>query len=164
MFKFDLHVFDMSSNQENAKWVKILSKTNRLLSRQTPFNRCPIKLVTLVSDNYCQNSNWLSSRSLYPVRQLFFNLWQFNRTWKIFQLPSEEQTNCSVSSKYFLLVFHSRYRVSWGLEDIKYREQLKNQAWCSENPALYLSCCGCWLFHSSIRLKEITQFLRIHLR
>ena len=51
MFKFDLHVFDMSSNQENAKWVKILSKTNRLLSRQTPFNRCRIKLVTLVLDN-----------------------------------------------------------------------------------------------------------------
>ena len=100
------------------------------------------------------------SRSLYPVRQLFFDS----------LIEHEKSSSCHQRNKQTALP--RRNSLPWGsavvtefreAKDIKQSEQLKKQA-CSENPALYFSCCGCWLFRSSIRLKEITQFLRIHLR
>ena len=101
-----------------------------------------------------------SSRSLYPVRQLFFDS----------LIEHEKSSSCHQRNKQTALP--RRNSLPWGstvvrefrkAKDIKQSAQLKKQA-CSQNPALYLSCCGCWLFRSSIRLKEITQFLRIHLR
>ena len=155
-------MFNMSSNQENTKWVKILSKNNRLLRRQTPFNRCFIKLVTLV----LHNSVRIRIDSLLEV---FIRLDNYSPTFDSL-IEHEKSSSCHHRNKQTALP--RRNSLPWGsavvtefreAKDIRQSEQLKKQA-CSENPALYLSCCGCWLFRSSIRLKEITQFLRIHLR
>ena len=155
-------MFNMSSNQENTKWVKILSKNNRFLSRQTPLNRCFIKLVTLVSHNSVRIR-------IDFLLEVFIRLDSYSSTFDRL-VEHEKSSSCHQRNKQTALPRRNilprdsavviEFREA---KDIKQSEQLKKQA-CSENLTLYLSCCGCWLFRSAIRLKQITQFLQIHLR
>ena len=154
IFSTVFYQFNMSSNQENTKWVKYLVKTTDSLA-----DKLHSTAVDTCFTQFCQNLNWL------PF-EVFIRLDNYSSTFDSL-IEHEKSSSCHRgTNKLPCLVEIVCLGVPQSLQsfvNLRTSNNAKKEA-CSENPALYLSCCGCCLLRSSIRLKEITQFLRIHLR